>query len=417
MKNAILKILIALFPVFVTGQTPTSVWTQTANPGLLPVNGVAFTKDGNRIISGTDCHPARMRIYNTQNGNIDWDYTVGNSFMCIMGVGFSSNGNYFAGAEEMGNILVFDNTQQPPVLSNTIAMNTMYAFSIDFAPNNHKLAVGGASGKLQTYRLSNSSIDLNVNAHSSWVTAVNFSPDNTKIASGGSDAKVKIWDTTGILLQTLSSHTDDITSLKFSKDNTRLFSVSLDDKIEVWDVATGALLNTISPQAGDILGIDIAADNSRFVTVSADKQIRIYNMTTLALELSFGDTNSGTPRCVAWSPDDLSKIAVGYSNSTVILYDIGASTVGFQDKSDIRVNIVAYPNPFTREISIQWSQKLLKSLEVTDEQGKVIYTRENLESIDELKIPSELFKADGVYFLNSNTNTNERIVKKLVKQN
>ena len=263
MKKTLLKILIGLFPVFVNGQTPTSVWTQTANPGLLPVNGVAFAKDGNSIISGTDCHPARIRIYSTQDGNIDWDYTVANSFMCIMGVGFSSNGNYFAGVEEMGNILVFDNTQQPPVLSNTIAMNTMYAFSIDFAPNNHKMVVGGASGKLQTYRLLNSSLDLNLNAHSSWVTAINYSPDNTRIASGGSDAKVKIWDTTGVLLQTLSSHADDITSLKFSKDNTRLFSVSLDDKIKVWDVATGALLNTISPQGGDILGIDIASDNSR----------------------------------------------------------------------------------------------------------------------------------------------------------
>ena len=65
-------------------------------------------------------------------------------------------------------------------------------------------------------------------------------------------------------------------------------------------------------------------------------------MSTLALELSFGDTNSGYTRVWHGRRMTCQKIAVIYSNSTVILYDIGASTVGFQDKSDIRVNIVAY---------------------------------------------------------------------------
>lgn len=416
MRNIFFSINVTLLVNICNAQAPQTVWTQTANPLMLPVNGVAFSKNGNKVVTGTDCHPARIRTYDVTNGNVTWDYTVGDDFMCIMGVGFSSNGNYIAGVEEMGNILVFDNTQPSPVLTSTIAMNTMYAFAIDFAPNNCKMVVGGANGKLQTYHTASGIADLNVSAHSTWVNAVNYSPDNLKIASGGSDAIIKIWDTTGTLLQTLNSHTDDITALRFSKDNNKLLSVSLDDKIKLWDVASGTLLNTLSPQAGNILGIDISADNTRFVTVSADKQIRIYNLATLTLETSFGSTTAGTPRCVAWSQADASKIAVGYSNGTVILYNKSVSTVGIADVAARGYDLLAYPNPSAKEFVASWKEAMVQSIEITDLQGRQIFKKEVPEGQRELELPEHVFPSRGVYILSCKTAAREVLVKKLIKQ-
>jgi WD40 repeat protein len=232
------------------GMATTSVaqqleWTALANPDSLQVNAVAFSTDNAKVVSATNCHPAHIRLYNTANGNQTWDYQVPNNLMCQMGIGFSSDGKYLASVEEMGNVIIFDYSVPVPDSVNTISMGTNYAFSIDFAPNAQKFAAGGSNGKLQTYHVNTGVLDININAHSSWVTAVCYASNNSWIASGGNDNKIKIWDTMGNLLFTLNGHSDDITSLRFSPDNARLFSSSLDNTVKVWNTSTGSLIHTI----------------------------------------------------------------------------------------------------------------------------------------------------------------------------
>lgn len=396
------------------GYAQSVLWTQSAHPGGLQVNGVAFSPNGQRVISGTNCHPSKIRQYNVSNGAITWDYTVDTAFYCLMGVGFSSNGNYCAAVEEMGNVLVFNTLSATPVLVDTIIMGTTYAFSIDFAPNNYKMVLGGSNGKLQTYQIAGGVQNLNVSAHASWVTAVNYSPDNKKIASGGSDAKVKLWDTTGTLLHTLSSHTDDVTSVRFSKDNARLFSASLDDKIKVWNVATGTLLQTISPSVADVMGIDISADNNHLVAVSADKGVRIYNSNTYQLEASFGVTNAGSPLCVAWSQTDGTRIAVGYSNGTVVLYNVGNALSLLPLTHKINLTEVS-PNPFTDKILIQNSYLNIASVEIHDEQGKLLLKQATDKSQQVLLIETANDWQKGVYFLSCMADNGEVQVKKLIR--
>ncbi len=371
-KLSLLFILLTAV-VSIKAQSYSAVWTQTAHPNFLQVNGVAFSSDGTRILSGTECHPSVIRTYDALSGNVIWHHSVDEDFYCLMGVGFSANTNFFAAVEEMGNILVFDNTQQPPVPTNTIVMGTSYAFSIDFAPNNCKMLVGGSSGKLQTYYLNSGLLNLNVSAHLSWVTACAYSPDNKFIASGGDDAKVKIWDTTGTLLHTLSSHGSDITALRFTADNSTLISASLDDKIKIWDVASGTLLQTIAAPGGDIYGLDVSKDGQYFATVSNDKLIRVYDLGTLQELTNFGTLNNGTPRCIAWSPTDNSKIAVGYSSGKVMLYEKEVSTVGISRIDKPTGTIKAVPQPFSGSTTIQWAEENpVVFISIYDESGKLL---------------------------------------------
>lgn len=406
--------IVAYILLLSAGYAQSVQWTQSAHPGGLQVNGVAFSPSGQRVISGTNCHPSKVRQYNIANGAITWDYTVDTAFYCLMGVGFSSNGNYCGAVEEMGNVLVFSTLPATPVLVDTIVMGTMYAFSIDFAPNSYKMVLGGSNGKLQTYQITGGVQDLNVSAHASWVTAVNYSPDNKRIASGGSDAKVKLWDTTGTLLHTLSSHTDDITSIRFSKDNARLFSASLDDKIKVWNVATGTLLQTISPSVADVMGIDISADNNHLVAVSADKGVRIYNTNTYQLEASFGVTGAGSPLCVAWSQTDATRIAVGYSNGTVVLYNVGNALSLLPSANKVN-SVEVSPNPFTDRIMIQNSSLNISTVEVHDEQGKLLLRQTTDKNQQILLIETDSDWQKGVYFMSCITDKGEVYVKKVIR--
>ena len=104
-------------------------WTKKANPVLNQINSVAFSSNGQKVLSGTNCHPASIRIFDVTSGTMNWDYTVGSSYMCIMGVTFSSNTNYIAAIEEFGNIFIFDNTGALPVIIDTINTGTSYGFS------------------------------------------------------------------------------------------------------------------------------------------------------------------------------------------------------------------------------------------------------------------------------------------------
>lgn len=402
---------------FLPGISQTVEWSQVAHPNGLQVNGVAFSSDGQKIISGTNCHPSKIRLYATTDGTITWDYTVSNSFMCIMGVGFSSNGNYFAGVEEMGNILVFNNTGSQPALTNTIAMGTSYAFSIDFSPNAAKLAVGGSNGKLQTYHVGAGTQELNINAHTSWVTSVNYSPDNTKIASGGSDAKIKLWDTTGVLLNTLSSHTGQITCLKFTKDNTHLISTSLDNTIKIWNAVSGILLQTITPSAYAVMGVDVSNDSKRIVTVSSDKFIRIYNLETLALEASFG-LMTNDPLCVSWSQINPHKIVAGYSDGTLTLYDIEELlTVSVKEHNVSNDKISVFPSVFPEKTNACFPQNTVSKIEVRSINGTLIKSISGLETNTCFNFNASDFNEAGTYLISFFMTDHRVNVKRVVKIN
>ena len=128
-------------------------WSMKANPLNLSINGVAFRADGQKVLSGTNCHPATIRMFDVSSSNLDWNYNVGMTFMCIMGVTFSSNTNYIAAIEEFGNIFIFDNTSSSPVIIDTINTGTSYGFSTAISPSNDKVAVGCSNGKLKIYNI------------------------------------------------------------------------------------------------------------------------------------------------------------------------------------------------------------------------------------------------------------------------
>ncbi len=325
-------------------------WSMKGNPLNLQVNGVAFRADGQKVVSGTNCHPASIRMFDVASSNLNWDHNVGMTYMCIMGVTFSSNSNYIAAIEEFGNIFIFDNTGLTPVITDTINTGTSYGFSTTISPTNDKVAVGCSNGKLKIYNLPGGSLSNDINAHPSWVTTVCYSPDGTKIITGGNDDKVKIWSNSGSLLFTCSGHTGDITNVKVTPDNSFVISSSKDDKIKIWNIATGALVQTISGHTSDVNGIDISPDGSKIVSASSDKTCKIWNFSTGNLITTFAVADSGAVNSVAWSPNG-DKIVTGNAVSDVVLWSIPLTL----HVNDINVShhTIIYPNPTKNQLSIQ----------------------------------------------------------------
>jgi WD40 repeat protein len=387
------------------------LWTQLAHPDSLQVNGVSFSVDGSQVLSGTNCHPSYLRMYDIADGSISWEFNAGAGLMCMMGVGFSSDGNYLASIEEFGNLLIFDLTQSTPTLQPGIVLGTDYAFSLAFSPNSETIAVGGSNGKLKTYKLADSSPELSVNAHASFVTTVAYSPDNALIATGGSDNKVKIWNADGTPLFTLSGHTDDITSVEFTPDKGRLVSSAKDKKIKVWNVADGTLLHTIDVSNAKVNACDISPDGSMLASVSEDKNIRIWDMSNYTLLADFKQSYNARPLCVAWSPDG-NSLATGTTNGLVTFYDV--SLISGTDET-LGHQLEIFPNPFHQTITIKSENEAIKSIEIMDIKGSSVLRQQYAGITGIYEVDASQLQGNGSFLLKIETTDGRVWVEKLVR--
>jgi len=409
MKNYILILATSLVAVSCSAQT--KLWTQKGNPLNNSINSVAFRDDGLKVISGTNCHPSSIRIFDVSNGNTDWDYTLGTSFMCIMGVTFSENSNYIAAIEEMGNIILFDNSGATPVVIDTISTGTSYGFATAISPANDKLAVGCSNGKLKLYNLVGGSLANSITAHTRWVTTVTYAPNANYLVTGGDDNKVKIWTPTGTLLHTCLGHSGAITNVKVTPDNLYIVSTSKDSTIKVWDITNGTLVKTITGHTDAVNGVAVSADGQQMASASSDGTCKVWDFATSTPLFSFGEPDNNALQTVAWSSRS-NKIVTGSMNSDVTLWDISATT---NLKSTVtELNFVLFPNPSSQYIQLHLSKAdNFRNIQLIDLLGNVLYTSSALpKTIDVDGLPS------GQYLLVVTTKENKQFSKlvNIIKQ-
>lgn len=406
------QIAITLLAVLINDaiEAQTVDWSRKANPMNQSVNGVAFRADGQKVLSGTNCHPASIRMFDVPTGTLDWDYNVGMTYMCIMGVTFSSNNNYIAAIEEFGNIFVFDNTGTSPVIIDTINTGTSYGFSTAISPSNDKIAVGCSNGRLKIYNIPGGTLSGDINAHLSWVTSVAYSPDGTKIVTGGNDDRVKIWSNTGTLLFTCTGHTGDITNVKVTPDNDFVVSSSKDDKIKIWDISTGALVRTISGHSNDVNGIDISPDGTKIVSASSDGYCKIWDFNTGSLLSTFGLPDSGAVNTVAWSPNG-DKIVTGNASSDFVLWSVSSTSVMNNHSKENHFEFRLFPNPASEYVTIESASNLkIQSVEITDVTGKIVFSSNRIDN----NIPiGDL--PPGTYYLSIQSLENKRATQPFLK--
>ena len=122
MKKTITIILLnLLFIQFNNAQTP--VWVRQSQPDGNPCLGVSFSNDGAKIVSGSECPDARVRIWEASTGNMLYE-NADTLMECYMGTAYSANGMYFALIEETGILSVYSYMGATPQLLYNIDTET-----------------------------------------------------------------------------------------------------------------------------------------------------------------------------------------------------------------------------------------------------------------------------------------------------
>jgi WD40 repeat protein len=185
--------------------SPTVSRLRTLQGHSRSVHGIAFSPDGQHLITGSEDQTIRL-----------WDIATGECLRVLSG-------------------------HDCPVL--TIAYLTGKKMGKKSLPD---LIASGSDD--QTIRLWNAFTGECLQVlvgHTGRVQTVAFSPDGAWLASGSTDLTIKLWDLpTGTYYKTLEGHGKGLESISFSPDGQMLVSGSEDETIKLWDLPTGTCLQT-----------------------------------------------------------------------------------------------------------------------------------------------------------------------------
>ncbi|MCS6933573.1 MAG: T9SS type A sorting domain-containing protein [Chitinophagales bacterium] len=317
----------------------TLVWSGKCHSQQRETYGVAFSPDGQHVVSGSECHPASVRLWNAANGNLIWDYNVGNVLMCQMGVKMSASGNYICSMEEAGNLIVLQNNGSSPQLLYTLNVGSGGSHSVDISPDEKWVVVDGNNNKAKIYRISDGALHKTLSGHTGDVVTVCFSPDGSKLVTGSADNTAKLWDATGALLHTFPSLGSKVVSARFSADGSKVVLASLNGKIVVYNMTSFAQLTTFQcPEK--VNQISVSSDGNLLVA-ACDTSARCFLISSGQNIATFNTPNGGKVYSVDIAPN-LPRAVIGNSNGDVAVYDLGSitGTTGLTPEQ-----VVIYPNP------------------------------------------------------------------------
>ncbi|MBD2236342.1 PD40 domain-containing protein [Aulosira sp. FACHB-113] len=280
-----------------------------------PINSVAFSSDGQKLASGSADKTIKI-----------WDMTTGKLLNTLTGhsspinsVAVSSDGQKLASGSADKTIKIWDMTTGK--LLKTLTGHSSYVSSVVFNLDGQKLASGSADNTIKIWDITTGKLLNTLAGHSNYVSSVVFSPDSQKLAFGSSDNTIKIWDmTTGKLLKTLNGHSSGVISVVFSPDGQKLASGSADNTIKIWDIATGQVLKTLTGHSNEVKSISFSRGGQKLASGSADNTIKIWDLTTGKFLNTLTGHNSSV-NSVAFSPDG-QKLASGSADYNIKIWDL-----------------------------------------------------------------------------------------------
>jgi WD40 repeat protein len=273
------------------------------------VVAVAFSPDAKRIVAAS-AQEALARV---------WDVATSNLLMTVEGVesvAFSRDGQrIITGCGDSCSRVWEVATERQSLTLRSGGDQWAVAFSQD----GRQIATCDG-GTAKVWEPSTHPERIVLSGHSHAVNAVAFSPDGRRVVTGSADQTARLWRAaTGELLFTLIGHSDRVRSVAFSPKDQRIVTGSDDHTARVWDAATGRCLLTNSAHSGGVWALAFSSDGQRIVTASEDQTAKVWDATLTNCLCTFrGHTNR--IKCAAFSPDS-TRVVTGGDDQAARVWD------------------------------------------------------------------------------------------------
>jgi WD40 repeat protein len=377
------------------------VWVQQAQPDGNPCLGVSFSNNGAKIVSGSECPDARVRVWEATTGNMLYE-NADTLMECYMGAAYAANGMYFALIEETGILSVYSYMGASPQLLYNIDTETGAAYSVAFSPDNMKVVTGGDNDSVYVYEVASGNVMMAIGGHTDNVLAVAYSPNGNFIASADQVGKIKIWNAaTGALIRTINAHNSAINTIKFSPDNLYIVSGANDHMIHSFNVSTGNMTGMIHDHTDAVNQIDITPNQQYIISVSDDQTIRVFDFASGTELKVINEAARGAQMTISIAQDN-NHFVVGTGNGSVVLWRLD-EVLSVRDLDLNSIKVITSPNPASEiiQIAIENKGSSLLNIQLVNELGQLVLPIYNGMTHENMIFTENVSKlANGQYFLN-----------------
>jgi WD40 repeat protein len=250
-----------------------------------------------RIVLASASRDETVRFWNPATG--DTTAVLRGHAGPVYGVAFSRDGRRIVTTDFSGAIKVWDadTGKEVRTFHGTVARSAL-------SPDGKRLAFTGQAGTVQVRDVdTGDEVLAPFDTYAGPVMSLTFSPDGKRLATSGWDGSAALWDAgTGRRLHSLTGHRHNVMTIEFSADGTRLVTASWDKTVKLWDAATGKEIRTFVGHGDQVLGATLSPDGKWLASASSDNTVRVWDTTTGEVTTVLRG-HTGNVLSVSFSPD------------------------------------------------------------------------------------------------------------------
>jgi WD40 repeat protein/serine/threonine protein kinase len=289
-------------------------------PAKTPVNGVAFSPDGERLASaGGD---GTIKVWNSRTGKEVQTLPAAHADV-VVAVVFHPDGKHLASTGADRKVKVWDLTTGREVFSDECDAIRKFgtASTVAFRPPDGRHLAACNEGVVRVWDWEHRRPVHALPGHEYHSIPVAFSPDGRLLATGGPREKnQRLWDLEagGRLIRTFPAHRHPVSALAFSPDGGRLAVASFAHRVDVCDTATGEILYDLF-HTGNVASVAFSPDGRRIASSGEDKTVHVWDAATGREVLGLRG-HTARCGCVAFSPDG-HRLASASTDQTIRVWD------------------------------------------------------------------------------------------------
>jgi WD40 repeat protein len=259
------------------------------HPHSLFVYSLAFTPDGNTLVTGSE--DGGVRFWDWRNKELVKEDLRTHDEEAVYAVAISGDGAYLATGDDDGVVQLWNLNRKMRMKRDKFGGGVS---SLAFSRKGNLLAIGTHNDEIYLWDVITGEQDR-LGAHDSSVESLAFSADGSRVASCGLDKYVRLWDVesrkplwTG---KRGKEHAYLVKSVAFSPNDKVIVSAGWDKTVRLWDVAGQHPTQTMPCWDADsdwewhtdwIWGASFSPDGDMLASAGSDGKLILWTIRSLA---------------------------------------------------------------------------------------------------------------------------------------